>query len=45
MLAHIDSILQLMEICGMHIQGMKLPFQHIPKMLYWVEICLLWGQF
>ncbi|KAG1929744.1 microphthalmia-associated transcription factor [Pimephales promelas] len=34
-----DSILQLMEICGMHIQGTKLPFHHIPKMLYWVEIC------
>jgi len=38
LLAHIDrnSILQLMEICGMHIQGTKLPFHHIPKMLYWV---------
>jgi len=21
-----------------HIQGTKLPFHHIPKMLYWVEI-------
>jgi len=25
-------------ICGMHIQDTKLPFHHIPKMLYWVEI-------
>jgi len=24
-----------MEICGMHIQGTKPPFHHIPKMLYW----------
>jgi len=27
-----------MEICGMRIQGTKLPFHHIPKMLYWAEI-------
>jgi len=25
-----------MEICGIHIQGTKLPFHHIPK-IYWVE--------
>jgi len=29
----------------MHIQGMKLLFHHIPKMLYWVEILCLWGPF
>jgi len=40
-----DSILQLMEINGVHIQGTKLPFHHIPKMLYWVEIWWLWGPF
>jgi len=31
-----NKVLKLMEICGMHIQGTKLPFHHIPKMLYWV---------
>jgi len=29
-----------MEICGMHIQGMKLLFHHIPKMLYTLLITL-----
>jgi len=34
----LEMFLQLMEICGTHIQGTKHPLHHIPKMLYWVEI-------
>jgi len=34
-----DSILQLMEI------RVRVPFHHIPKMLYWVEIWWVWRPF
>jgi len=35
--------MQLMEICGMHIQSTKLPFHHIPKMLNWVVMTVTVG--
>ncbi len=38
-----DSITQLQQICWLHIHDAKLPFHHIPKVLYWIEIWWLWG--
>ncbi len=37
-----DSITQLLQIRRLHIHDANLPFQHIPKMLYWTEIWWLW---
>ncbi len=37
-----DSITQLLQICRLHIHDVNLPFHHIPKMLYWIEIWWLW---
>ncbi len=34
-----DSITQFLQICQLHIHDANLPFHHIPKMLYWIEIC------
>ncbi len=34
-----DSITQFLQICRLHIHDANLPFHHIPKMLYWIEIC------
>ncbi len=33
-----DSITQLLQICRLHIHDVNLPFHHIPKVLYWIEI-------
>ncbi len=33
-----DSITQLLQICRLHIHDANLPFHHIPKVLYWIEI-------
>ncbi len=40
-----DSITQLLQICRLHIHDVNLPFQHIPKILYWIEIWWLWRPF
>ncbi len=40
-----DSITQLLQICRLHIHDANLPFHHITKMLYWIEIWWLWGPF
>ncbi len=40
-----DSITQLLQICRLHIHDENLPFHHIPKMLYWIEIWWLWRSF
>ncbi len=37
-----DSIMQLLYICWLHIHDANLPFHHIPKVLYWIEIWWLW---
>ncbi len=37
-----DSIKQLLQICRLHIHDANLPFHHIPKVLYWIEIWWLW---
>ncbi len=37
-----DSITQLLQICRLHIHDANLPFQHIPKVLYWIEIWCQW---
>ncbi|KAK0152597.1 hypothetical protein N1851_005881 [Merluccius polli] len=29
---------QLLKICRLHIHDANLPFHHIPKVLYWIEI-------
>ncbi len=39
-----DSITQLLQICQLHIHA-NLPFHHIPKVLYWIEIWWLWRPF
>ncbi len=42
-----DSIMQLLQICRLHIHDVNLPFHHIPKVLYWIEIWWLeaiWGK-
>ncbi len=33
-----DSITQLLQVCRLHIHDVNLPFHHIPKLLYWIEI-------
>ncbi len=40
-----DSITQLLQICRLHIHDVNLPFHHIPKVLYWIEIWWLWRVF
>ncbi len=40
-----DSIMQLLQICQLHIHDGNLPFHHIPKVLYWIEIWWLWSPF
>ncbi len=40
-----DRITQLLQICRLHIQDVNLPFHHIPKVLYWIEILWLWRPF
>ncbi len=40
-----DSITQLLQICRLHIHDENLPFHHIPKVLYWMEIWWLWRLF
>ncbi len=40
-----DSITQLLQICRLHIHDANLPFHHIPKVLYWIEIWWLWRPF
>ncbi len=40
-----DSITQLLQICRLHIHDVNLPFHHIPKVLYWIEIWWLWRTF
>ncbi len=39
------SITQLLQICRLHIHDANLPFHHIPKVLYWIEIWWLWRPF
>ena len=34
-----DCITQLLQIYPLRIHDVNLPFHHIPKMLYWIEIC------
>ncbi len=36
---------QLLKICRLHIHDANLPFHHIPKLLYWIEIWWLWRPF
>ncbi len=33
-----DSIMQLLQICRLHIHDVNLSFHHIPRVLYWFEI-------
>ncbi len=33
-----DSKTQFLQICRLHIHDVNLPFHHIPKMLYWIDI-------
>ncbi len=40
-----DSITRLLQICRLHIHDANLPFHHIPKVLYWIEIWWLWRPF
>ncbi len=40
-----DSITQLLQICQLHFHDVNLPFHHIPKELYWIEIWWLWRSF
>ncbi len=40
-----DSIMQLLQICRLHIHDVNLPFHHIPNVLYWIEIWWLWRTF
>ncbi len=40
-----ESITQLLQICRLHIHDVNLPFHHIPKVLYWIEIWWLWRPF
>ncbi len=40
-----DSITQLLQFCRLHIHDENLPFHHIPKVLYWIEIWWLWRPF
>ncbi len=40
-----DSITQFLQICRLHIHDVNLPFHHIPKVLYWIEIWWLWRPF
>lgn len=35
----------LLQICWLHIHNANLPFHHIPKMFYWIEIWWMWGSF
>ena len=37
-----DSITQLLQICRLHIYDANLPFHHISKVLYWIEIWWQW---
>ena len=37
-----ESITQLLQICRLHIHDANLPFHHIPKVFYWIEIWWLW---
>ncbi len=40
-----DSIMQLLQICRLHIHDVNLSFHHIPRVLYWIEIWWLWRPF
>ncbi len=40
-----ESITQLLQIYQLHIHDVNLPFLHIPKVLYWIEIWWLWRTF
>ncbi len=40
-----DSITQLLQNCRLHIHYANLPFHHIPKVLYCIEIWWLWRPF
>ncbi len=40
-----DNITQLLQICRLHIHNTSLPFHHILKVLYWIEIWWLWRPF
>ncbi len=40
-----ESIRQLLQICRLHIHNANLPFHHIPKVLYLIEIWWLWRPF
>ncbi len=40
-----DSITQLLQICQLHIHDANLPFNQIPKVLYWTEIWWPWRPF
>jgi len=37
-----ESIMQLLQICRLQIHDANLPFYHIPKVLYWIDIWWLW---
>ena len=39
------SITQLLQICRLHIHDVNLPFHHILKGLYWIDIWWLWRPF
>ncbi len=40
-----NSVMQLLQICRLHIHDANLPFHHIPKVLCWIEIWWLWRRF
>ncbi len=40
-----DCIMQLLQICWLHIHDVNLLFHHIPNTLYWIEIWWLWRPF
>ena len=41
-LVQVNKIMLLLRICQLHIHAANLPFPHIPKVLYWIEIWWLW---
>ncbi len=40
-----NNITQLLQICRLHIHDVNLPFHHILKVLYWIEIWWQWRPF
>ncbi len=40
-----DIITLFLKICRLHIHDENLPFHHITKVLYWIEIWWLWRPF